>query len=513
MSDAREDNSNTTRSRAGQGGGAGHRAGSSMLLDTDTVFEILESSGVGLFNIDLETGKSRVSPTWKTMIGLAPDADIEPQTEWLKRLHPDDRDRMQALDREVMKGRVPHNKSTVRLRHDDGHWVWIETNASIIKWSEDGRPLQLAGTHVDVTSEKTTRRIAMETNERNRLMLKYSPVGMAVFSENARVQDCNRVFSDMLGYTQTEVLGMNLMKLVWFDMDPDEVRRKQEFYSGKTEDITFETALLCKDKSRRHVLVKGVRFFDKDTNVRFLFQCSDITDRVKAEQQKDEFLSTVSHELRTPLTSIMGAIKLVNSGGIGPVSDPARKMLGVAERGCDTLLALVNDLLDLKSLEAGALKYEMDNALVGPIIQDAAAAMEGYLKPDQALVIDMPGRLAGAVLHVDAARLGQILANLLSNAAKFSPDDGSLRIQVRLRNRALRISVTDQGTGVPPELEGRMFRKFTQGQSDDKRTVRGTGLGLPISQRMAHDMGGTIGFFNTEKAGATFWVEFPLIDH
>ena len=89
-----------------------------MLLDTDTVFEILESSGVGLFNIDLETGKSRVSPTWKTMIGLAPDADIEPQTEWLKRLHPDDRDRMQALDREVMKGRVPHNKSTVRLRSE-----------------------------------------------------------------------------------------------------------------------------------------------------------------------------------------------------------------------------------------------------------------------------------------------------------------------------------------------------------------------------------------------------------
>ncbi|SFM13558.1 PAS domain-containing sensor histidine kinase [Shimia aestuarii] len=478
-------------------------------MERSTICKILASSGVGLFSVDLETGKSQVSPTWKTMLGIEPDADIEPQREWHARMHPDDLERLFERDAAFLAGQDSENRNTYRIRHADGHWVWIESNAHIIKRDDNGHPLVLAGTHTDVTAEQTIRRIAKETDQRNRLMLNHSPVGIAVFCPKARLQDCNALFAEMLGYAPNEVLGMSLMKLVWFDMDPDEVRRKQDFYNGKSKEITFETELLCKNGDRKHAMVRGVRFVNKEDEVRFLFQCSDITERVQAELQKDEFLATVSHELRTPLTSIAGVIRLANSGAIGEMSPKMKELMAVAERGCDTLLRLVNELLDFKSLEAGELSYYNEQFRVAEAVREAIGNMAGYLKPGQKVETDVSPRAEGVEIVADRGRFLQILTNLQSNASKISPPEACITIRVSLAPGWVRVSVQDRGPGVPKELEGRIFQRFAQANSSDKRSVQGTGLGLAISRRMTQDMKGQIGYFNNDDGGATFWVAFP----
>ena len=235
----------------------------------------------------------------------------------------------------------------------------------------------------------------------------------------------------------------------------------------------------------------------------------DRSDRARAERTKDEFLSTVSHELRTPLASINGALGLIEGGAAGEISPRARDLVGLGRRNTDRLLRLVNDLLDLKRIEAGRMRLRRRAV---PPAEAVQAAFEGLavLASDAGVTLAREGAVGDAV-WADPDRVAQVLTNLVSNAIKFSPAGSTVTVTVAARGGFVRFTVADQGPGLPEDAEQRLFSRFRQLDQSDARAVQGSGLGLAIAKAIVRQHGGDIGVAPS-NVGATFFFELPVAD-
>jgi adenylate cyclase len=241
----------------------------------------------------------------------------------------------------------------------------------------------------------------------------------------------------------------------------------------------------------------------------FVSVVRDITARREADSAKQRFVSMVSHELRTPVTSIRGALGLVASGRLGEVAPDAARMVEVAHNGSKRLVRLVNDILDVARIDAGALTVVREPLDLGDAVADAVAEAQGFASEHRVpLVLDPAG--TELPVHADRDRIGQVIANLVSNALKFSPEGVAVTVSLEHRQHAARVSVSDRGPGIPVEARGRIFERFAQAHAVTQRT-RGTGLGLGIARSIVELHGGSIGFETAVGQGTTFWFELPLI--
>jgi PAS domain S-box-containing protein len=235
----------------------------------------------------------------------------------------------------------------------------------------------------------------------------------------------------------------------------------------------------------------------------------DITELKKAERMKSEFVSTVSHELRTPLTSIQGSLGLLCGTVASTLPANARKLLDVARRNSDRLALLINDLLDMEKIEAGRLQVELMRQPVMSLIEQSLEANAGY-----AVTYRVQFKLTQTVpdtqVLVDPNRFLQVMANLLSNAAKFSPAGTDVEVSATVAAGRVRIAVRDRGPGVAVEFRDSMFQKFRQADATDTRARSGTGLGLAISKAIVEGMEGAIGFDTAMGVGSVFYFELPV---
>jgi signal transduction histidine kinase len=224
---------------------------------------------------------------------------------------------------------------------------------------------------------------------------------------------------------------------------------------------------------------------------------------------KDQFVSTVSHELRTPLTSINGSLKLLNSGAAGNLPLKARTMVDVALRNSEQLQRLISDLLDFNKALAGQMPIHPEIIEVNSAIEDACDG-NGAMARHYRIPLN-PEPCKSQLVIADPLRLRQILDNFLSNAIKFSPLEGTVRIRSDAAAPGrVRVIVSDQGKGVPEDFLPRLFQRFAQAESGSTRARAGTGLGLAITRELATLMGGEVGYYYDN--GAHFWVELPAAD-
>ncbi|MBK0392362.1 response regulator [Ramlibacter algicola] len=237
----------------------------------------------------------------------------------------------------------------------------------------------------------------------------------------------------------------------------------------------------------------------------------DISDRKQVERMKNEFISTVSHELRTPLTSVRGSLGLVLGGAVGEIAPPAKALLDIAASNCDRLVRLVNDMLDIEKIESGNVRFELVPQPLLPLVKGAIAATEAFAASmGVRYALHEPGSDLRVV--VDADRLTQVVVNLLSNAAKFSPAGGCVDVTLSVADaRRARIGIGDRGRGIPADFRQRLFSRFGQADASDARARQGTGLGLAISKAIVERLGGSIGFEDRAGGGTEFFVELPLV--
>ncbi|WP_419184900.1 hybrid sensor histidine kinase/response regulator [Stutzerimonas stutzeri] len=234
----------------------------------------------------------------------------------------------------------------------------------------------------------------------------------------------------------------------------------------------------------------------------------DLTERKRVEQMKNDFVSTVSHELRTPLTSISGALGLIVGGALGAAPPAIQQMLEIAYRNSLRLGHLINDLLDMEKMAAGKMTFELREHPLGNLLEESLASNRPLC--DQHGISCSLHHPKDVLVWVDAMRLQQALGNFLSNAVKFTPEGGEIRLHTSLRGARVRISVSDQGPGIPEDFRSRVFEKFAQADASDSRQKSGTGLGLAITKELIERMGGTVGFDCLPGQGTTFWCELPI---
>jgi signal transduction histidine kinase len=230
-------------------------------------------------------------------------------------------------------------------------------------------------------------------------------------------------------------------------------------------------------------------------------------DRLReADRLKDEFVALISHDLRTPLTSITGYVELALEDDL---TDEVRGFLQIVARNADRLLALVNDLLFVARLQAGELSLVQDDVDLADVVREAVHAVEPRAA---AKAITLTCAIdAVPDVHADRGRLLQVLDNLVSNALKFTPDGGSVRVSLAANNGSVRLEVADSGIGIRAEDQRRLFERFFRAENAVERQVPGTGLGLYISRAIAEAHEGSISVRSEIGRGSTFRLELPAV--
>ncbi len=233
-------------------------------------------------------------------------------------------------------------------------------------------------------------------------------------------------------------------------------------------------------------------------------------DRAKqAYELQSQFVSVVSHELRTPLTSIKGGLSLIDSGVLGEIPAKIKSVTDIASKNSIRLGALINDLLDVQKFEFGKMELELDRIDLAHLINESIEANETFDKS-----MNVAFKVSGTKIPVhvkgDYNRLMQVMANILSNAVKFSKQDGVIDVSLKNLDANVRVSVRDYGIGIPENSEDKVFGQFSQVDSSNERKVGGTGLGMYITKKIISGHGGSIDYTSKVDEGTTFFIDIPL---
>jgi PAS domain S-box-containing protein len=341
------------------------------------------------------------------------------------------------------------------------------------------------------------------------LFAERAPIAVLELEPEGTVVEVNHAAEILFGYAAAELVGGPVKKLVLprfhddFDQTWQQLVTSRESVAGlKIRNPRRDGAeIICE------WTVTPLVNFQREV-IAVIAQGRDITAQLEAERMKKEFTSTLSHELRTPLTSIIGSLQLINSGVMGEVDKEVAELTQVAERNGQRLLDLINDILDIEKIESGKLALVPEVLALDELVRESMLLNKAFGERFS-VRFEAHGGMSGSRVHADRKRLLQVMTNLLSNAAKFSPEGGVVEIGTADVGPNVRVSVHDRGSGIPEAFRGRIFGRFTQADSTATRQKGGTGLGLAICKRLVELMHGRIGFDDRPGGGTTFWFELP----
>lgn len=436
----------------------------------------------------------------------------ESAAELFAMIHPEDAPGVMAAIEESSRELTTWS-SQFRIRGHNGKPRWIEGHSTPQKLL-DGSTIW-HGYLEDINEKKQTLLKLQESEQQLRRLFELAPSGiiLADFHTGAII-DVNASMLKSTGYRRDEFLRLDYRQL----LTPEHLSLRTEVLTQLKQTGYFgpiEQEMIDSRGKGYPAIIHSMLIRDSSDRKLLWVLAEDISERKKVERMKNQFVSTVSHELRTPLTSITGSIGLLASGAAGMLSPKARGMMAIAERNARHLASLINDLLDIEKLVAGKLNIDMQRQQLHPLLEQAVSVNESYGAQHSVTVSLAPG-IPDAEVVVDSQRLLQALNNLISNAIKFSPENGQVHVSAEQHAvegaPVVSIAVKDRGEGVPEAFRDQIFNRFAQADSSDTRRQGGTGLGLAITRELVTAMHGEVGFDSVPGRGSTFWIRLPLAD-
>jgi PAS domain S-box-containing protein len=437
-----------------------------------------------------------LSPTVRDVLGYEPRTLLgHSMFTWV---HPDDQPAVSVICRQ------PAGQVTFRFQHRDGAWRWLESR---------GKGYRTA------SGELRTVMVSRDITERKRIeeALALKDRAIASTSEGIVITDprqpddpiiyVNSGFERLTGYSAAEALGRNARFLQGPDTDAAVVAQIRTARSAE-RGCTVELLNYRKDGTPfwNRLSLTPVRAVDGRVTHCIGVQ-SDITAGKEVERLKNDLVATVSHELRTPLTSLRGFAELLLKRDFPPPKQ--REFVTIMHQEAVRLTTLINDFLDLQRIEAGRQTYTFAPIDLGVLIRDAVPVFTGA-DETHSLCLAIPDLLPS--VRADADRIRQVLANLLSNAMKYSPQGGTVTVGACWRGAAVEVRVADQGIGMTPENVQQLFTKFYRIDNAATRTIGGTGLGLALVKAIVEAHGGQVRVESAIGQGSTFFFTLPIAD-
>ncbi len=348
---------------------------------------------------------------------------------------------------------------------------------------------------------------------RNTAILDSTPDFIGTMESGGRLTYLNPALRDLLGLDPAG--GGDLEDWTIFRACTEDAARRlrEEALPMAAQSGVWSGESAFRDASGRPVVVSQVILAHHDARGRvaaFSGIARDIQEQKATERLKNDFVSTVNHELRTPLTSIRGSLGLLLSGAAEALPEAVRPMVEIAHRNAERLSRIIDDILDLERLEAQGMEFHREPLVLSKLLAQAAETMGPYFR-EHGVRLDCALPSGQKQVLVDEGRFLQVLTNLLSNAAKFSPAGSAVEFRAASAAQEgwLRVEVANAGPGVPESFRPRIFQRFSQASSPTGER-QGTGLGLSIAKTIVERLGGRIGF-ESEPGRTVFWVELPEI--
>ena len=468
-----------------------------------------------IWTSDLEAGTPYISPNVESVFGFTAEevcaggADL-----WFERVHRADVSRVQLAYEALFANEVPFDEE-YRVQRKDGEWIWVHDRASRTYIHDGVRYTD--GVFTDVTARHRAEDALVQSERRYRTLFERNLAGVFRADANGLVIDCNEALCRLLKYESLEeIRGLSPAEIYY---DPEEGRQGLERLIRDRTRTNKDVCLRTKDGKPVWVLASA-SVIQEDSQTFIEGTVLDITSRKLAEEElrqakeaaeagsraKSRFLANMSHEIRTPMNGVIGMTRLLLTTGL---SDQQRRYAEVVRSSGETLISLIDHILDLSKIEAGKMvletaDFDLRAMLEGVVEMLAIQANRKGLELTCFIAPETPSLLRG-----DPGRLRQILVNLAANAVKFT-SRGEVAIRVEPdgqtdQTATIRFTVVDTGIGIRKDVAGALFSPFVQADSSTTRKFGGTGLGLTISKQLAEMMGGRIGFVSEEGRGATFW--------
>jgi len=437
-------------------------------------------------------------------------------------------ERSKSIRAVVREGRTSHLEESF-VRHGVERFFW-RFMAPV--FDADGKVVQVVGFGHDLTEIKKTGAALQESEERLRLVLEAAEIGTWDLDVASGKTTLNERYMEMLGYAPGEMdpVFSNLEEWTTF-LHPDDAARVsraiESHLSGETQLYDIEYRMRHRSGDWIWVLDRG-RLLERDADGRPLRACGthlDVTSRKRAEAEahaarlasersaaaREQFLANISHELRTPLNAIVGLTHLLEKT---PLDSEQSPYLHGIQFAADTLLGIINDVLDFSLVRSGEIRFDAAPFELKPLLEGLVVSLlPGAKERGLTLEVEVEPEVPEAVIG-DRGRLKQVLLNLVGNAIKFT-ERGAVNVHVAARPHehefvSLEFRVSDTGIGIAPEDQERIFHAFQQARPQTNRRFGGSGLGLAIVREMVHQQGGAVALESAPGTGSTFRVTLPF---
>ncbi|QIE45552.1 PAS domain S-box protein [Pseudohalocynthiibacter aestuariivivens] len=470
----------------------------------------IKGARIGVFEFDVKTQSVLVSDLWRELMGLEQTPTKELRMAWMARIHPADLEiAMEPIRRCVDEGHE-RASSEYRLRSTDGEsWRWMRTDLAIAKRDKSGETSCVVGAATDITERKAVESTYHRIAEQFRSSFEAATIGKALVGVDGQFLKVNRSLCELLGYSEDDLCKMDFQSITHPEDLELDLNQFDLLKRGKIPSYKREKRYIRSDGTVLWGLLSVGMITDAEGQPEhFVSQIVDITDQRRLNELKSEFVATVSHELRTPLTSLLGSLTLFSAMEGANLSDGAQRLVSIAEENGKRLSSLINDILDFEKFSARQMSINAAQHEVASLIDDAVLANLPFAE-QFGVNFNVTCRERNLAGFFDPKRFQQVLSNFLSNAAKFADEGSTIDILVEAEKHNIRVSVSNQGAGIPESFKDKVFLPFTQAAPVAKRRRGGTGLGLSITKQIVEQMGGDIGFKSNDGEPTTFWFTLP----
>jgi signal transduction histidine kinase len=344
---------------------------------------------------------------------------------------------------------------------------------------------------------------------RPELVLDYAPSGIVVTDADWRIRYANTTLRLAIGRSAEDLLGEHL--LVAISKIPhqgalDELAHWLVRWTSAPPEQLDSRIVPVKLAERKFLRVHVMPFRPPGAASGYYLMFTDATREGEIDEMKSDFISVASHEMRTPMTSIKGSIELLLGGYAGELPPESTELLGICLTAVDRLVRLINDLLDISKIESGKMELHLARLNLTDCVKKSMRSLRSLAEVNK---VSIDTEQDGVIPEImgDKDRLEQVITNLLSNALKYSPPEKTVRVRVGAVNNSVRVSVSDEGQGIPPDQLTRVFDRFHQLSGAKK----GSGLGLTIARALVEQHHGRIWVESEVGRGTQFYFEIPAV--